>query len=75
MKTGPAKTRVYGHGRKCECEECRERAFWGCKLDPEREIAKIAPVQLGCRVIMAGGKLVYRKVEAPLLRLEGDQPQ
>jgi len=62
------KTRVYGHGRKCACEECHERVFWGRKLDPDREIAKITPAALGCRVIMAGGRLVYRKVERPLLR-------
>jgi hypothetical protein len=62
------KPRIYGHGRRCECEECRERVFWGRQLRVDQAIAAVTPAQLGCRVIMAGGKLVYRRVEAEPLR-------
>lgn len=66
-------TRVYGHGRKCECEECLENVGQ-LNVNGQRRhhieagIAALTPAQLGCRVIMASGKLVYREVAAPALR-------
>ena len=68
---GSKSSRVYGHGRKCECGECQERkqAWKEGRLTPAALMpAALTPAQLGCRVIMAGGQLVYRQVEAEPLR-------